>query len=142
MQVKQVMVVLGAVLWAFFILSACGGQKEEAKPAPEVKAPAVQPAPQQEAVEEEPGPAIDLLKIKEAALKEKDLLMAKQNELKELIAEKAGIPLTAQMGEEAMEITRRIADLKTEVQECRDRYNGYIEQLKAGNVDTSELMLP
>ncbi len=138
MKAKHVMALLCAVLWSFSICAGCGRQEQESKPAPEMKAP----APEQAATQKEAEPGIDLLKIKEAAMKEKDLIMEKKEKLQDLIAEKANIPLTEQMGEEAKQTARQIEDLKNEIQDHKDRYSGYMEKLKAGDVDTSGLALP
>jgi hypothetical protein len=138
MKGKHMMALLCAVVWSLSICAGCGRQEQESKPAPEMEAP----APEQAATQEESEAGIDLLKIKEAAMKEKDLIMEKKEKLQDLIAEKADTPLTEQMGEEAKKTAQQIDELKNEIQEHKDRYSGYMEKLKAGDVDTSGLALP
>jgi len=124
-------------------VTSCGQKAEEPKPQPKEKAAVEQRMPKQEVKVQESKPAeepkIDLLKIKETALKEKEIILAKKDELQKLIEEKAKIPLTDQLGTQAKELTQKIEELKNEIQEHTERYNGYAQQLKAGNIDTSEI---
>jgi hypothetical protein len=147
MKQKKLVLIVCAVAGCLLLVTACGEQapppSPQTKAAPAKTAPPAmeQPAVAQPALEppaaESPD---DLLKIREAALKEKDLIMAKKDELQTLLDEKSSAPLTAQLGE-AQQSTQQIASLKEAIQQATARYNEYIAKLKAGNVDTSDLLL-
>lgn len=127
------------------IMFGCKQKAEESKPAKKVVAPPEKSMPKEEVKVQESKPAeeekVDLLKIKETAMKEKEIILNETEEMEKLIKQKAQIPLTEQMGDEAKNLTQQIKDLKSSISEHTERYNGYIEQLKAGNVDTSELKM-
>jgi hypothetical protein len=143
MKTRKILLFICFLVGCALMLTSCGQKAEEPKPQPKEKAAVEQRMPEQKAEVQEPKPVeepqIDLLKIKEAALKEKEIILAKKDELQKLIEEKAKIPMTDQLGTEAKELTQKITDLENEIQEHTERYQGYAEQLKAGNVDTSEI---
>lgn len=148
MKTKVWITLLCFSLGALLIIGGCRQQAEESLPEEEVTAPVEETVPEEEVQVEEGKPVedvvveeekVDLLKIKETAMKEKEAILAKKEELNALVAEKAKIPVSAQFGEEAKKITQQIDDLKNSINEHTARYNGYMEQLRAGNVDVSEL---
>ena len=129
----------------FLIMAGCNQKAEESKPVKKVVAQPEKSMPKEEVKVQENAPVeeekIDLLKIKETAMKEKEIILNETEEMSKLIKQKAQIPLTEQMGDEAKNLSQQIKDLKSSISEHTKRYNGYIEQLKAGNVDTSELKM-
>lgn len=148
MKVKMWMSLLSFLLGVLLIVGGCREKAEEVQPEEEVKAPVEESIPQEEVQVEESKPVeevqveeekVDLLKIRETAMKEKEAILAKQDEVKKLIEEKSKIPVTEQLGEESKNITQKIEELNNAIKEHTERYNGYMEQLKAGNVDVSEL---
>jgi hypothetical protein len=154
MQTKTWITFLGLLMGGLLIAYGCGERAQETAPKEEVAAPVEQAVPKEdvkveeskpveEAKVEEAAPVVeektDLLKIRELAMKEKEIILAQKDEVQKLIEKKANIPVTAQLGEEAKKLTQEIAEHNNLIKEHMDRYNGYIEQLKAGNVDMSGL---
>lgn len=116
-----------AVAMSVVLLAGCGGQKaDENKPLEEVKAEAA---------------SLDTAKLEKAALAYKDAIMAKQGDVEKLMAELKEIPITEMMGDQAKELKGKAEEIKKSVSALTERYQVYVEELKAKGADLTGLEL-
>ena len=118
------------LLMCVILLQSCGkngSQKvDENKPIAEIKAEAVK---------------MDVEQLRSIAMKYKDALMAKQDEVTKLTDSLAKIPLTEKLGKEAQALTGDIDNLMKSVSALRERFQIYYDQIKQKGGELKDLTL-
>ena len=118
------------LLMCVILLQSCGkngSQKvDENKPIAEIKAEAVK---------------MNVEQLRSIAMKYKDALMAKQDEVTKLTDSLAKIPLTEKLGEEAQALTGDIDNLMKSVSALRERFQIYYDQIKQKGGELKDLTL-
>jgi len=104
-----------------------GSQKvDENKPIAEIKAEAVK---------------MNVGQLRSIAMKYKDALMAKQDDVTKLTDSLAKIPLTEKLGKEAQALTGDIDNLMKSVSALRERFQIYYDQIKQKGGELKDLTL-
>jgi uncharacterized coiled-coil DUF342 family protein len=116
-------VLLSLCLASFF---GCGKSADEEKPLSEAKAEAEKMSTQE---------------LRATAVKYKDSIVAKSQELEKVMATLKDIPATEQLGEEASELKTEIEQLRNSVSALKQRFEVYYEKLKEKGGDVSGLEL-
>ena len=114
--------VLGVCL---FWLVGCGETADENKPISEVKA-------------EADGMSAD--KLKSMAMKYKDAMLTKKEEVKKLAAKLKEIPITEVLGSEAKGLKTEIDSLNKSMSALKERFEVYYQKLKEKGGDLSGLL--
>lgn len=104
----------------------CGKSADEEKPINEVKAEAEK---------------MNTQELRATAVKYKDSIMAKSQELEKVMAKLKEIPATEQLGKEATEIKTEIEQLRNSISALKQRFEVYYEKLKEKGGDVSGLEL-
>ena len=143
--ISQILIISAILLLAgvVFVLSGCNRESTE----PGTEQVTAMPAPV-EPVPEEPSEitpyavaplGLDLAALEREARDVRDQLLRKRDEIEQLIADKAAIPLTEQMGEEAKALAQKILAYKEDLAQLTEDLDQYILQLKEAGEDTSSL---
>jgi hypothetical protein len=107
--------------------SGGGSQKaDENKPVAEIKAEAAK---------------LDVEQLRAVALKYKDALMAKEDEVKKLTDTLAKIPITEKLGKEAQALSADISDLGKSVSALKERFQIYYDEIKKKGGELKDLTL-
>jgi len=107
-------------------LLGCGKKADESKAIAEIKAE----------VEK-----MDVEQIRSMALKYKDAIMAKQEEVTKITAELKKIPVADMLGKEAKALKADIDELTKSVSSLKERFQVYYDKLKEKGGDLSGLKL-
>ena len=105
-------------------LLGCGKKADENKPVSEVKAEADK---------------MSVDKLRSMAVKYKDAIVAKQDEIEKFTGKLKDIPITEKLGTEAKELTSEIGALNKSVSALRERFQVYYQKLKEKGGDLSGL---
>ena len=119
---------LMCVLWVQSCGKNGGGSQkaDENKPIAEIKAEAAK---------------LDVEQLRSVALKYKDALMAKQDEVKKLTDTLAKIPITEKLGKEAQALSADIGNLGKSVSALKERFQIYYDQIKKKGGELKDLTL-
>ncbi|MHC4572139.1 MAG: hypothetical protein ACYS0C_08695 [Planctomycetota bacterium] len=109
-----------------FALLGCGKKADENKPISEVKAEAEK---------------MSLDELRSMALKYKEAILAKQDEVAKIGAELKEIPLTKMLGEEAKGLKADIDNLNKSVSALKSRFEIYYNKVKEKDGDLSDLKI-
>ena len=109
-----------------FMLVGCGKKADESKPVSEVKAEAEKMSVEQ---------------LRATAMKYKEAILAKGDEVDKIVAELKKIPVTKMLGEEAKQLKAEIDNLNKSVTLLKERFQIYYNKLKEKNGDLSGLEL-
>ncbi len=104
----------------------CGKKADENKPVSEVKAEAEK---------------MDVEQLRAMALKYKDAIMAKQDEIAKITAELKKIPVAEMLGEEAKGLKADIDDLTKSVSALKERFQIYYDKVKEKGGNLSDLKI-
>jgi len=120
-----------SILYCLVVLScvalvACGKKVDENKPVSEVKAEAEK---------------MNIEQLRATALKYKEAILAKKEELEKVSAQFTKIPATKMLGEEAKQVMAEIEDLNKSVSALKERFEVYYKKLKEMGGDSSGLEL-
>jgi uncharacterized lipoprotein YehR (DUF1307 family) len=107
-------------------LAGCGKKADENKPMDQVKAEADK---------------MDVSQLKAMATKYKDAIVAKQDDVKKLMAKLKEVPVTEMMGKEASGLKADIDSLNKSIGNLKARFEVYYDKLKAKGGNTSGLNL-
>lgn len=107
-----------------FSLTGCGKKADESAPISEVKAQAEK---------------MDVDQLRQMAIKYKDALVAKEDEVKKVAEKLKDIPIAEKLGAEAKEITAEIGKLKDSADALKERFDIYYNAIKAKGGDLSGL---
>jgi len=131
--VKMRKVVLAtSLLMCMLLVQSCGkkgtgSQKAgENKPVAEIKAEAAK---------------MDVEQLRSVALKYKDALMAKQDEIKKFTDTLAKIPITEKFGKEAQALTADISNLSKSANALEKRFQIYYDEIKKKGGELKDLTL-
>ena len=116
-------VLLGLCLTLLF---GCGKSADEEKPLSEAKAEAEK---------------MNTQELRVIAVKYKDSIMAKSQELEKVMAKLKDIPATEQLGKEASGIKTEVEQLRNSISALKQRFEVYYEKLKEKGGDVSGLEL-
>ena len=105
-------------------LLGCGKKADETKPISEVQAEAEK---------------MDLKQLRSMALKYKEAIMAKQEDIERIGAELKKIPVAEMLGEEAKGLKTDIENLSKSVSALKERFEIYYNKLKEKGGDLSGL---
>lgn len=105
-------------------LCGCGKKADENKPVSEVKAEADK---------------MSVDKLRSMAVKYKDAIVAKQDEIEKFTGKLKDIPITEKLGTEAKELTSEIEVLNKSISALRERFQVYYQKLKEKGGDLSGL---
>ena len=105
-------------------LFGCGKKADENKPVSEVKAEADK---------------MSVDKLRSMAVKYKDAIVAKQDEIEKFTGKLKDIPITEKLGTEAKELTSEIEALNKSISSLRERLQVYYQKLKEKGGDLSGL---
>jgi hypothetical protein len=111
---------------ALLIVCGCSKKADTTKPIPEVKAEAEK---------------MDASQLRDMAMKYKDALTAKMEEVKAEGAKLKDIPVTELMGDKAKQLKATIDELQKNVDALKERFNIYLDELKKKGGDLSGLSI-
>lgn len=107
-------------------LFGCGKKADESRPVSEVKAEAEK---------------MDVEQLRSMALKYKDAIMSKQDEIAKIGAELKKIPVAEMLGNEAKGLKADIESLTKSVSALKERFQVYYDKIKEKGGDLSDLKL-
>ncbi len=84
---------------------------------------------------------MDVEQLRSLALKYKDALMAKQDEIKKFTDTLAKIPITEKLGKEAQALTADISNLSKSVNALKERFQIYYDEIKKKGGELKDLTL-
>ena len=108
------------------VMFGCGKKADESKPISEVKAEAEK---------------MDVEQLRSMALKYKDAIMDKQEEVTKITAELKKIPVADMLGNEAKSLKADIDELTKSVSALKERFQVYYDKIKEKGGDLSGLKL-
>ena len=114
-----------SALCSLFLVS-CGKKADENKPISEVKAEAEK---------------MDLEELRSMALKYKDAILAKQDDIAQITAELKKIPIAEMLGEEAKGLKSDIDNLNKSLSSLKERFEIYYDKIKEKGGDLSDLKI-
>jgi outer membrane murein-binding lipoprotein Lpp len=106
--------------------SGCGKKADETKPMDQVKAEAQQ---------------MNADQLHDMALKYKDAITAKTQDIQAEAAKLKEIPVTQMLGDKAKQINAEVDKLKTSVSALKDRMQVYVDELKKKGGNISDLSI-
>ena len=107
-------------------LFGCGKKADEGKSMGEVSAEAEK---------------MDVEELRSMALKYKDAIMARQDDIAKITAELKKIPLTEMLGEEAKGLKADVENLNKSLSALKERFGVYYDKLKEKGGDASGLQI-
>lgn len=108
------------------VMFGCGKKADENKPMSEVKAEAEK---------------MDVEQLRAMALKYKDAIVAKQDEVKKITAQLKKIPIADMLGEEAKGLKSDIGDLTKSISALKERFQIYYNKVKEKGGNLSDLKI-
>lgn len=108
------------------ILTGCGKKADETKPISDVKAEADK---------------MDASQLKAMATTYKNAIVAKKDDVNKLMTKLKEIPLDKKLGEESKKLTSDLSDVNKSLQALQERFQIYVDKLKAKGGDTSGLQI-
>ena len=126
MEVVRKVAFFGLLVLCSLTLLGCGKKADENKPIPEAKAEAEK---------------MNVEQLRSMAMKYKEAVTAKTDEVKKFTDKLKEIPITKMMGEEAKELKADITDLNDSIKALNERFQVYYEKLKEKGGDLSGLSL-
>ena len=125
---KNVRIIKSCYLLALcsLFLVSCGKKADENKPISEVKAEAE---------------GMDLEELRSTALKYKDAIFARQDDIAKVTAELKKIPIAKMLGEEAKGLKSDVDNLSKSLSSLKERFGIYYDKIKAKGGDLSDLKL-
>jgi predicted nucleotidyltransferase len=115
---------LVVMMAALLIVCGCGKDADTSKPVAEVKAEAEK---------------MDVAQLRDMAMKYKDAIAAKAEEIKAEGLKLKDIPIAEMMGEKAKAINTNIDELKKNVDALTQRFQIFLDELKKKNGDLTGL---
>ena len=112
------------LLLCSLVLAGCSQKADESKPIGEVKAEAEK---------------MDTAQLKAAAMKYKEAIMAKKDDMENVASKLEDIPVTEMLGDKAKEINAQIENIGKSVSALQERFEVYYNKLKEKGGDTSGL---
>ena len=124
MQVVRKVTFYGLLVLCALTLLGCGKKADENKPIAEAKAEAEK---------------MNVEQLRSMAMKYKDAVTAKTDEVKNVADKLKEIPIAKMLGEEAKGLKTDIADLNNSAKALKERFQVYYEKLKEKDGDLSGL---
>lgn len=109
---------------ALVTVCGCGKKADADKPISEVKAEAEK---------------MDVSQLRDTAMKYKDTITAKMEDLKNEGVKLKDIPVAEMMGDKAKQINANIDEIKKKIDALKERFNIYLAELKKKGGDISGL---